>query len=191
MAEICHYESIYRHSAAGPFHLNYWFVHLFACLCASLGQIVSATFDEGVHLAVRKETWPKKKSFCGTHSSVCPAPFLRTNFCFCIRIVRGLFVGLAQMLMESVCEVILISMRIPSTALLPLTFLTLLDCFGLIRLHWFPHMPLHARTHMNAHIHVHTHTFIPSCRSWHICYALVWEFEQCAKRRHCAQRLLL
>lgn len=60
MAEICHYESIYRHSAAGPFHLNYWFVHLFACLCASLGQIVSATFDEGVHLAVRKETRAKK-----------------------------------------------------------------------------------------------------------------------------------
>lgn len=63
MAEICHYESIYRHSAAGPFHLNYWFVHLFACLCASLGQIVSATFYEGVHLAVRKETREKKKFF--------------------------------------------------------------------------------------------------------------------------------
>lgn len=93
------------------------------------------------------------------HSSVCPAPFLGTNFCFCIRIVRGLFAGLAQALMESVCEVILISMRIPSTALLPLTFLTLLDCFGLIRLHWFPHMPLHARTHMIAHIYVHTHLF--------------------------------
>lgn len=60
MAEICHYESIYRHSAAGPFHLNYWFVHLFACLCASLGQIVSATFDEGVHLTVRKKTCKKK-----------------------------------------------------------------------------------------------------------------------------------
>lgn len=23
MGEICHYESIYRHSAASPFHLNY------------------------------------------------------------------------------------------------------------------------------------------------------------------------
>ncbi len=156
MAEICHYESIYRHSAAGLFHLNYWFVHLFACLCASLGQIVSATFDEGVHLAVRTKT--RKKIFLWYTLFRLSCSFSPNQFLFCIRIVRGLFAGLAQALMESVREVILISMWIPSTALLPLTSLTLLDCFGLIRLHWFPHMPLHARTHMNAHIHVHTHT---------------------------------
>ncbi len=66
MAEICHYKSIYRHSAAGLFYLNYSFVNLFA----SLGQIVSATFDEGVHLAVCTDTCKTNISVVHTLPSV-------------------------------------------------------------------------------------------------------------------------
>lgn len=168
-----------------------WITDLFVCLCASLGQIVSATFDEGVHLTVHTETRQKKKILWYT-LFLLSCSFSPNQFLFlyqnCQRSFRWSCPG-----GNGNCARGDSNFHVDSLDCTPAV-----DFFDSVGLLWShpaalisPHAPTCTYTHERLHIRAHTHTSFLPHRSWHICDTLVWEFEQCARHWQCVQRLLL